>query len=301
MNEKINTSKQEKRTWAAKIPEDLRERIDSITEITGMKGEELLTNLIESFDLNQTKISAPKFEKDIENLETYTSGIVSCIKNVIETATDMEKINEEKYQKKIKNKEKDLLEIREEVDRLKESNNSLDNKNIKYWKENRKLEEDLKNLKEIDKEKTDKHKEIMDLKDTLIFQKEEKIKGINKEIVDLREEVEKNKEYKKEIINLKEKIDLGEEELSKKTSELKAKKIEIDGLTSQINFFKDQVAIVKNEYKEEIRELKKDFNNRIKELKTSSEKELKTSLKEIKESKDKIINDLEDKLKEMEK
>lgn len=302
MNEEMKPSNQEKRTWSAKIPENLRERIDDISHATGMKGEELLTNLIESFDLNQTKLSAPKFEKDINNLERYTVGIVNSIKNVIETATDMEKINEEKYEKKIQDRERDLIKNKEELDKLKESQKNLDDENMKYWKENRELEENLKTLKEIDEEKTLKNKEIMDLKDTVILEREEKIKDLNELVVNLTSEVEKNKKYQEEIFSLKEDINLVQQKLAEKTNEIKAKEIEIDGLKSQIDFFKDQIAISKDEYKTEIKELKismeKDFDNRIKELKASSEKELKTKLEDQEKSNDKIIKDLEVKIKE---
>ena len=304
MNEEINTPKQEKKTWAAKIPGELRERIEGITDATGMKGEELLTNLIESFDLNQTKLSAPKFEQDINNLETYTAGIVSCIRNVVETATDMEKINEEKYQKRIQDKEKDLLKAREELDKLKESQQNLDDENMKYWKQNRNLEETLKNLKDAEEEKTLKNKEIMDLKDTVILEREEKIKDLNELVVNLTSEVEKNKKYQEEISTLKEDINLVNQKVSEKANEIKAKEIEIDGLKSQIDFFKNQVAILKAEYKDETKELKtsmeKDFENRIRELKLSSEKELKTILENQEISNDKIIKDLEAKIKELE-
>lgn len=304
MNEEINTTNQEKRTWSAKIPDNLRERIEDITDATGMKGEELLTNLIESFDLSQTKLSAPKFEQDINNLETYTSGIISCIKNVVETAVDMEKINEEKYQKRIQDKDKDLLKIKEELDNLKEKQKNLDDENMKYWKENRDLEETLKSIKNLEEEKALKNKEIMDLKDTVILEREEKIKDLNELVVNLTSEVEKNKKYQEEISTLKEDISLANKRVAEKENEIKAKEIEVDGLKSQIDFFKDQLAILKAEYKDEIKELKasmeKDFENRIKELKLSYERELKIKLEDQEKSNDKIIKDLESKLEELE-
>lgn len=301
MNEEMKPSSQEKRTWSAKIPEDLRNRIDDISHATGMKGEELLTNLIESFDLNQTKLSAPKFEKDINNLESYTVGIVNSIKNVVETATDMEKINEEKYEKKIQDRERDLIKNKEELDKLKESYKNLDDENMKYWKENRDLEESLKNLKEADEEKTLKNKEIMDLKDTVILEREEKNKELNELVANLTSEVEQKKKYQEEISSLKEDINLVQQKLAEKTNDIKAKEIEVDGLVSQIDFFKDQVAISKAEYKDEIKELRanmeRDFDNRIKELKASSERELKIKLEEMERSKDKTIKELEAKIK----
>lgn len=304
MNEEINTPKQEKKTWAAKIPGDLRDRIESITEATGMKGEELLTNLIESFDLNQTKISAPKFEKDIENLETYTAGIVSCIKNVVETATDMEKINEEKYQKKIQDKDKELTKRKEELDKLKLLHKNLDDENMNYWKENRRLEDELNDMKKVDEEKAIKNKEIMELKDTVILERNEKIKDLNELVVTLTSEVEKNKKYQEEILSLKEGINKVEQNVSEKTNEIKGKEIEIDGLNSQIEFFKGQVAILRAENKSEMKALRtsmqKDYEDRISELKTSSEQEIKRRLGEMEISKNRVIDELKETISTLE-
>lgn len=296
MENQNNTTKEEKRTWGAKIPSDLREKIEGITEATGMKGEELLTNLVESFDLNQTKLAAPKFEKDIDSLENYTSGIVSCIKGIVQTAIDMEKINEEKYQKKIQDKENRLSEINQEISALKERNKELDEENMNYWKENRQLEDNLKTLKETQEEQSIKNQEIMNLKDSAILEKDEKINSLNELITSLTTQVEEGKKYQKQITNLKQEISEFEKQLIEQSNETKTKEIEIDGLKSQIVFFKDQVDILKAEYKEEIKELKSsmqgDYNDRIKEF------ELR--IEEVKADKDQEIIELKEKIAKLE-
>lgn len=82
MSEEINKSKREEIIWASKIPRDLGEITEIITETTGMKDEELLTN--------------------------------SYIKNVIAIAiaTDMEKINKENMEYWKKNRKlKEALKV----------------------------------------------------------------------------------------------------------------------------------------------------------------------------------------------
>lgn len=285
MDNQNNPSKDVKKTWGAKISVELREQIDNITEATGMKGEELLTNLIESFDLNQTKLAAPKFTNDIENIERYTMGIVSCIKNVVATSTDMEKMNEEKSYKKLRETEIELNKIKEEILKLKDKNKELDEQNIKYWNEKRQAEESLNELKKSNEENTIKNKEIMELKDSLLKDKDSKINNLNEEVSLLVLQIKEDKKYKDDVTLLKSKIVELEKLSFDKTNDIKLREIEVNGLTSQINFFKDQLAILKAEHKEELKGLKVS-------MKQDCDDKIKMFEKMLEEYKDKKKNEI---------
>ena len=268
-----------------RITSTTNDKFKELAQSFGFTQEEMLSNLISTYELENAKALIINREKEIDEFQSHVSRLVNIYLNSLELNQNSENRIHEKYSNEINSKAEIINNLQE---KLLEKDKQLSS---------------LKTLLQDISKDYDKSSEIKSIKDTLqtkqnlIIEYKEKIDTLTSLVTEYRE-------YKEDYLNLKSKYESSLQKNSDIQYELKELRLEksnlektIEIINNQLQEYKDNINQIKLEHKESIAEKNNEINKMQKDFEEHLLKEneqLKLHLQEEKEVLEKTyINNLE--------
>lgn len=221
-------------TWAAKVPMELKNKISEIIKDENLNSKDFLYNLIDLYQIDKLKKNSG-MEKDLEDLQLSLNRVLNIFKSCLERNNSIEGSIEDKYINVVKDKDKEITSLSEQLEKVKKEKEDILAKN----EETKRERDDLKaSIKSVQKEVEEKNEYLAALKEKADYYSRISVQ---------------NEEYKNELEKLKSALD-------EVKSELKDSGLRESDLVKEIESFKNQKEV-------EIAQLKMSFNNQLSELK----------------------------------
>lgn len=254
-------------TWAAKVPQELKNKISNIIKEENITSKEFLNNIIELYEIEELKKNSG-MEKDIVDFENNLARVFDLFKGAINRNNSLESNIKNKYDKMITEKD-------EEIKRMKEVLNEKENE-IK--EKDKRSKEDLELLKNKDKEllKINKDKDRFD----------ELVENYKKQIDDLNKKLEGFNEIENEYQNILKKNQFLKESIENSNKEILSLNASITNLR---NNYKNENQTLELQKAKEILEIKGQYQDLLISQKSNADKELKECNDLILELKEKLM------------
>lgn len=229
-------------TFGVKVNEELKQKLTKIIKDSGMQGKDFMQNLVNIYEMENTKKSTPEVAQDIVELQYLTSRINSIYINLAHRIDNIKNSNNEVYENQLKVQEEKILSLGEDLKCSQDKNNKLSN--------------DLELIKSSKEELLNKISSLEDINNSnklLIKEYNQKLYDFSQQLNHLKkvsEESIKDKEYidnlKNDNISLKSSL----EKLSSENKEILLKK------DYQISTLEKNIEIVNNENRKTLESLK---------------------------------------------
>lgn len=242
------------------------DKFKELAQSFGFTQEEMLSNLISTYELENAKALIINREKEIDEFQSHVSRLVNIYLNSLELNQNSENRIHEKYSEQI-NKKVEMINLLQ--NKISEMKDNVENQNLlltNTLNENAKLTDEVNNLKDT-----------LGTKEKLIKEYIEKIDTFSSLITEY-------KKYKNDYMKLKDKLDFvsaekeealyNSKQLTLEKSNLE-KRIEL--LLNQIQDTKDSLLQIKAEHKENLVQIKEEHSELIK----SKNLELERTYKEL--------------------
>lgn len=249
-----------------RITSSTNDKFKELAQSFGFTQEEMLSNLISTYELENAKALIINREKEIDEFQSHVSRLVNIYLNSLELNQNSENRIHEKYSEQI-NKKVEMINLLQ--NKISEMKDNVENQNLlltNTLNENAKLTDEVNNLKDT-----------LGTKEKLIKEYIEKIDTFSSLITEY-------KEYKNDYMKLKDKLDFvsaekeealyNSKQLTLEKSNLE-KRIEL--LLNQIQDTKDSLFQIKAEHKENLVQIKEEHSELIK----SKNLELERTYKEL--------------------
>lgn len=251
-------------TFGVKVNEELKQKLTKIIRDSGMQGKDFMQNLVNIYEMENTKKSTPEIAQDIVELQYLTSRMNGIYLNLAHRIDNIKNSNNEIYENQLKTQEEKILSLKEELKCSEDKNN--------------KLNKELELIKSSNDEMINKIYSLEDINNSnklLIKEYNQKLYDFSQKLNDFKkisEEYIKDKEY---INNLKNDNDTLKSSLEKASTEnreiILKKDYQISSLEKNIEIIKDEnikaLGIMKDkliiEKEKEILQLEKDYNLKI--------------------------------------
>lgn len=269
-----------------RITSTTNDKFKELAQSFGFTQEEMLSNLISTYELENAKALIINREKEIDEFQSHVSRLVNIYLNSLELNQNSENRIHEKYSNEINSKSEIINNLQEKLLEKDKQLSSLKTLLQDISKDYDKSSEEIKSIKDT-----------LETKENLIIEYKEKIDTLTSLVTEYRE-------YKEDYLNLKSKYESSLQKNSDIQYELKELRLEksnlektIEIINNQLQEYKDNINQIKLEHKESIAEKNNEINKMQKDFEEHLLKEnekLKLHLQEEKEVLEKTyINNLE--------
>lgn len=239
-----------------RITPTTNDKFKELAQSIGLTQEEMLSNLISSYELENAKALIVNREKEIDEFQSHITRLINIYLNSLELNQSSELRIEEKYMIEINKKVEIINLLQEQIKELKEAISKQDVLLTNTLNENAKISDEINTLKDT-----------LKTKENLINEYKEKIDTLTSLVIEYTE-------YKNNYLSLKteyenslserEKISLSYKEINLEKINLE-KRIEL--LQNSIDEYKLNISNLKSEHKENIKEIKTEQESIIKSIK----------------------------------
>jgi hypothetical protein len=115
---------EQKQTWSVRMTEEMKEKIKLLTEQAGLSTHEFLSEIVDLYELKQSKNVNPLLDKDIDELLIHTARIHKIFVNISEKVAHFQKQREEESLTKMTSNELTITLLHEQV-KITEDKNKL--------------------------------------------------------------------------------------------------------------------------------------------------------------------------------
>lgn len=173
--------------FSVKVPEELRERIRTLMNGSGMQGKDFMEEVVKLYELYAVKSAMPSVAGDIEELQALTKRMYDIYISLVERSNNLMKDKETSLQQEIETKNRSISLIQEKLDKTTAELETLKTDREHIVKLKDEIERLRKREKELEAEKVNIQKQhYMDLQQ-LQLEKE-------KALLELREKHQSNLE-----------------------------------------------------------------------------------------------------------
>lgn len=268
-------------TFGVKVNEELKQKLTKIIKDSGMQGKDFMQNLVNIYEMENTKKSTPEIAQDIVELQYLTSRMNSIYINLAHRIDNIKNSNNEIYENQLKIQEEKILSLKEDLKCYQDKNNKL-NKELELIKSSK--EEMLNKISSLE--------DINNSNKLLIKEYNEKLYDFSQQLNDFKKISEESIKDKQYIDNLKNNNDALKSSLEKLSEENKEKllkkdyqisslekniKIIIDENKKALETMKDKLIIEKER---EVLQLEKDYNLKINSIIDDYNSKIKSLLDE---------------------
>jgi DNA repair exonuclease SbcCD ATPase subunit len=102
--------------FSVKVPEELRERIRSLMDASGMQGKDFMEEIVKLYELHTAKKLLPTVAGDVEELQAITRRISEIFLSLVERDSTLMRDREANLQGEIDTKNKAISLIQERLD-----------------------------------------------------------------------------------------------------------------------------------------------------------------------------------------
>ena len=280
-------NKEEKTTPTTfRITPSTNEKFKELAQSIRLTQEEMLSNLISTYELENAKALIHNREKEIDEFQSIINRAINIYLNSLELNQNSELRIKEKYSNEINSKAEIINNLQEKLLEKDKQLSSLKTLLQDISKDYDKSSEEIKSVKDT-----------LETKENLIIEYKEKIDTLTSLVTEYRG-------YKEDYLNLKSKYEISLQKNSDIKYELKELRLEksnlektIEIINNQLQEYKDNINQIKLEHKESIAEKNNEINKMQKDFEENLLKEnekLKLHLQEEKEVLEKTyINNLE--------
>jgi chromosome segregation ATPase len=243
-------------TWSVRMPVELREKISQLIEQTGLSSKDLVTEMVQIYELNRAKEVLPVMEADIKELQEITKRINAIFINAVERVKTMEDSVRREWQERLVEKEKLEEKYRKQLAELQEKIRVLHGEKSELFAAKQQLENDLKTVKEMN-----------DSLKALVKEYEAKFENLQLTIEEYRAYVEENGKLKEDIRSLLAENERLMRELKEKEGLEARYRVEIKNIEERANLEKERAVLaVQSDYEKKISELRSKNENRVESL-----------------------------------
>jgi len=240
-------------TWSVRMPVELREKISQLIEQTGLSSKDLVTEMVQIYELNRAKEVLPVMEADIKELQEITKRINAIFINAVERVKTMEDSVQKEWQERLAEKERMEEKYRKQLAELQEKISVLYGEKSDLAAEKQQLESDLKTVKEMN-----------DSLKALVKEYEAKFENLQLTIEEYRAYVEENGKLKEDIRSLLAENERLMRELKEKEGLEARYRVEIKNIEERANLEKERAVLaVQSDYEKKISELRSKNENRL--------------------------------------
>ena len=236
-----------------RITSTTNDKFKELAQSFGFTQEEMLSNLISTYELENAKALIINREKEIAEFQSHVSRLVNIYLNSLELNQNSETRIHEKYSEQLNTKVEMINLLQNKIAEMKDN---VENQNLlltNTLNENAKLTDEVDNLKDT-----------LGTKEKLIKEYIEKIDTFSSLITEYTE-------YKNDYMKLKDKLDSLSAEKEEALYNLKQVELEninlekrVELLLNQIQDNKDNLLQIKTEYKENLAQIKSEHSELIK-------------------------------------
>lgn len=246
-----------------RITPNTNDKFKELAQSFGLTQEEMLSNLISAYELENAKALIVNREKEIDEFQSHVNRLVNIYLNSLELNQSSELKIEEKYMTEINKKIEMINLLQEQIKELKEANSKQDLLLTNTLNENSKILEESNNLKDTLNTKEKLIKEYIEKIDTLTSLVTE-YSSFKNNYLNLKKELENSNSDKEKILFVNKEIQLEKSNLEKR----------IELLENQLNQYNETLTTLKDEHKENIKQVKTEYsdmlNSKNKELEQTS-------------------------------
>lgn len=268
-------------TFGVKVNEELKQKLTKIIKDSGMQGKDFMQNLVNIYEMENTKKSTPEIAQDIVELQYLTSRMNSIYINLAHRIDNIKNSNNEIYENQLKIQEEKILSLKEDLKCYQDKNNKL-NKELELI--NSSKEEMLNKISSLE--------DINNSNKLLIKEYNEKLYDFSHQLNDFKKISEESIKDKQYIDNLKNNNDALKSSLEKLSEENKEKLLKKD---YQISSLEKNIKIIMDENKKaletmkdkliiekerEVLQLEKDYNLKINSIIDDYNSKIKSLLDE---------------------
>ncbi|WP_035290749.1 hypothetical protein [Clostridium sp. KNHs214] len=268
-------------TFGVKVNEELKQKLTKIIKDSGMQGKDFMQNLVNIYEMENTKKSTPEIAQDIVELQYLTSRMNSIYINLAHRIDNIKNSNNEIYENQLKIQEEKILSLKEDLKCYQDKNNKL-NKELELIKSSK--EEMLNKISSLE--------DINNSNKLLIKEYNEKLYDFSQQLNDFKKISEESIKDKQYIDNLKNNNDALKSSLEKLSEENKEKLLKKD---YQISSLEKNIKIIMDENKKaletmkdkliiekerEVLQLEKDYNLKINSIIDDYNSKIKSLLDE---------------------
>jgi DNA repair exonuclease SbcCD ATPase subunit len=156
-------------TWSVRMPAELKERITTLIEQSGVSGKDFMAEIIQVYEMNQVKETVPIVEADAKELQGITRRINEIFVNIAERIKSIETSKQSEYEREIAEKEnyiktqqERLSQLREKAHHLEQENAELLNTSIQIREKTNTVSDANETLKALTKEYEEKNKALIE-------------------------------------------------------------------------------------------------------------------------------------------
>jgi DNA repair exonuclease SbcCD ATPase subunit len=102
--------------FSVKVSDELRERLRTLMDESGMPGKDFMEEVIKSYELNTVKDLAPSVRGDVEELQALTKRMYEIYVGLVERSNNLMKDRETSLQQEIETKNRTISVIQEKLD-----------------------------------------------------------------------------------------------------------------------------------------------------------------------------------------
>lgn len=236
-----------------RITPSTNDKFKELAQSIGLTQEEMLSNLIATYELENAKALIVNREKEIDEFKSHINRLINIYLNSLELNQNSELRIQEKFTAELNKKVEIITLLQEQISELKENlkeNNLILTNTLN---DNNKLVDESNNLKDTLNTKEKLIKEYIEKIDTLTSLVTEYTNYKNTYLT-LKKELESSNADKENLIYAKKEILLEKENLEKR----------IELLENQLNQYNETIANLKSEHKENVNQIKSEHSSIIK-------------------------------------
>lgn len=249
--------------FSVKVDEELKGRIKTLIDESGMQGKDFMEQIIKVYELNSAKDIMPSAMGDVEELQAVTKRIYDIFIGLIERSSTLIKNKEGTLKDEIEKKNRSITLVQEKLDIVTRELESFRKENEDLNGRYHDIKEEVSQCDSRMREQERNHRNLLESKEELIREYKDKNDALNGVISEYQEYKDKNKELAASNDKLKAEIDLLKKQLGEKERKEEKLTDEIENIRSQ-----NQVAILKMQMDKEkaILELREKHQSKYEEL-----------------------------------
>jgi hypothetical protein len=117
---------EQKQTWSIRMTEEMKEKLKLLTEQAGLSPHEFLSEIIDLYEIKQSKNVNPLLDKDIDELLIHTARIHKIFVNISEKVAHFQRQREEENLTKMTSNELTITLLHEQVKTTEDKNKLLE-------------------------------------------------------------------------------------------------------------------------------------------------------------------------------
>lgn len=133
---------EQKQTWSIRMTDEMKEKIKLLTEQAGLSAHEFLSEIIDLYEIKQSKNVNPLLDKDIDELLIHTARIHKIFVNISEKVAHFQRQREEETLTKMTSNDITITLLHEQVKITEDKNKLLEEELSIFKHENMQLKDD---------------------------------------------------------------------------------------------------------------------------------------------------------------